>query len=252
MSLDDFLGNNNREIAKYEIIESPSLYEAREFINKFKHRCVLIVFANCEIEYEGRAKSSLTPGDRLIITKPDGTILVHEDKKRMPINWQPPGSKIIAKEENNKLVIYSKRDKPKEELFVKVDEVYFIACVHISRGRFKLIGSEKDMVDFAVKHPEIIEEGLRIIKREAPTPYGYIDLVGIDKDGNTVILEFKRVTATLSAVLQLSRYVSYYEKVTGNKLRAILVAPGITDDALILLRGKGFKFVKLDPKVAMR
>ena len=52
---------------------------------------MVTIVGHCEVEYEGRASSYLALGDRLVILKPDGTLLVHTDSKRKPVNWQPPG-----------------------------------------------------------------------------------------------------------------------------------------------------------------
>ena len=229
-------------------MEEPDPEEISDLINKLKHLYMIILFARCEINYEGRAKSTLTLGDRLVLIKPDGALLVHEDKKREPINWQPPGSKVICSSDGEKLRIVSKRDKPKEVLEIEVYNVFFIAFARVTRGHFELIGSEKSMVDAVMKNPSIIEEGLKIVRREANTPYGFVDLVGVDKDGNTVLMEFKRGTATLSAVMQLIRYVEYYSKFAEGHLRGIIVAPDITDYALFLLKSRGLEFKRVNPK----
>ena len=39
----------------------------------------ITVQAECEVEYDGRAASSLPPGDRHVMLKTDGTTLVRED-----------------------------------------------------------------------------------------------------------------------------------------------------------------------------
>jgi RecB family endonuclease NucS len=52
---------------------------------------MVTVFGRCTVEYEGRAASTLGPGDRLVVLKPDGTVLVHTDEGQKPVNWQPPG-----------------------------------------------------------------------------------------------------------------------------------------------------------------
>jgi hypothetical protein len=52
---------------------------------------MVTVFGRCTVEYEGRAASTLGPGERLVMLKPDGTVLVHTDEGQKPVNWQPPG-----------------------------------------------------------------------------------------------------------------------------------------------------------------
>ncbi|MGQ4892131.1 MAG: endonuclease NucS [Candidatus Njordarchaeia archaeon] len=245
--MDDFLSIKPAE--KYLLLEEPEAEEAINFINQQKTNMVLVIFANCEVNYEGRAKSTLSSGDRIIIIKPDGTLLIHEDSKRKPVNWQPPGSRIKAIKRGKKMYIVSRRDKPKETVEIQIDTVYVIMAAKVEKGRFKLYGSEKDLVDYVEKEPEVIEEGLKILRREALTPYGYIDLVGEDQNGNTVIMEFKRGTANVSAVLQLMRYISFYEKHVKNKIRGIIVAPKITDNALFLLKTRGLEFKRVDLKI---
>ena len=228
------------------LLEEPEIDESINFINKYKASMVLILFANCEVNYEGRAKSVLSHGDRIIMIKPDGTLLIHEDSKRKPVNWQPPGSRIKAVKKQEKMYIVSKRDRPKETVEIQVETVYLAIAAKVEKGKFRLYGSEKDLVDYAEKNPQLIEEGLRILRREAPTPYGYIDLVGEDREGNTVIMEFKRGTANVSAVLQLMRYISFYEKHAKNRIRGIIVAPKIADNALFLLKMKGLEYKKIE------
>ena len=48
---------------------------------------MVTIVGECEVEYDGRASSYLPPGDRLVILKPDGTLLVHTDSQHEPVNW---------------------------------------------------------------------------------------------------------------------------------------------------------------------
>ncbi len=250
LALDDFLGSNSGD--KYKILEEPDAIMAAKFINRQKVNYVVIIFAHCMVEYEGRAKSTLSKGDRLIIIKPDGTLLIHEDRKKQPVNWQPPGSRIRALIKDEKLYIYSSRETPREKVLIKIETVYFITSARVEKGEFILKGSERDFVDLVEKNPNMIEEGLHITRREAPTPYGNIDLIGNDKNNNLVIMEFKRGTATVSSALQLLRYITYYRKFVKEKIRGIIVAPDITSDALILLKSSGLEFKKLDLKKLLK
>ena len=38
---------------------------------------MVTLVGECEVEYDGRASSHLPSGERLVILKPDGTMLVH-------------------------------------------------------------------------------------------------------------------------------------------------------------------------------
>ncbi len=52
--------------------------------------------ACCSVIYEGRARSKLGSGDRMIIIKSDGSFMVHQDRNLEPVNWQPPKSQCKA------------------------------------------------------------------------------------------------------------------------------------------------------------
>ena len=229
----------------FKLLTEPELEEAIEFINNHKRTHVLVIYAQCKVDYNGRAKSKLDYGNRLIITKPDGTIMIHGRTKREPINWQPPGCTLSAFIQDGKVIIKSIRRNPKEIVVVECPYIYTILACDCEEGKFTLYGSEKEMVDKVMQEPELLFKGFKPLKNEYPTPYGSIDLLGVDEEGNLVIVEFKRATAQLSAVSQLKRYVDYFEK-RGEKVRGILVAPDVTLSAYRLLKEYGFEYVKLD------
>jgi RecB family endonuclease NucS len=77
---------------------------------------MVTLVGECEVEYDGRASSHLPPGERLVILKPDGTLLVHRDEQRKPVNWQPPGSTHSARVDGDRLIIESVRTSPHEEI----------------------------------------------------------------------------------------------------------------------------------------
>ena len=70
-----------------------------------------------------------------------------------------------------------------------------------------IAGMETDVVNEIITNPEIVEEGLRISKREKHVKSGMIDLYGFDKDHIPVVIEVKRSLANISAVQQLRMYV---------------------------------------------
>ena len=79
---------------KYRILEKPDSENAYDLVEEaMRKRATIIIFACCKVEYEGRALSQLNWGERIILIKPDGSFLIHQDKKVEPVNWQPPKSK---------------------------------------------------------------------------------------------------------------------------------------------------------------
>ena len=78
---------------KVELRERPSPEEMKPLVDSaVSSEVIQTIFARCRVHHDGRAKSELGPGDRIIIVKPDGSFLIHQGEKREPVNWQPPGS----------------------------------------------------------------------------------------------------------------------------------------------------------------
>ncbi len=234
---------------KFKVKQNPDFNETSEILEcGLKNRAIIIITACCRVHYEGRAKSTLEYGDRVVIIKPDGSFLVHKGEKRNPVNWQPPGCTIKYMVEDNLVLIRSIRKNPKEILDVEISKThviqYFIAEDY---EKLDLIGSEEDMANLIFyENPEVIEEGFKPTAKEKSISNGVIDIVGKDKNGNMVLLELKRGRATLDAVSQLKRYIDSLKEHNGN-LRGIIVAPSITDSAMKLLKRYNLEFKQLNP-----
>jgi RecB family endonuclease NucS len=236
-------------MVNFKVKEDPDIEETNKILRDgLKNKAILIITACCRVFYEGRAKSNLESGDRVIIIKPDGSFLIHKSEKRNPVNWQPPGCTVKFKIKDDLLLIRSIRKNPKEILDVEISRSY-MAMYFVAKDyeELDLIGSEEDMANLIFyENPEVIEEGFKPIAKEKSIPNGVIDILGKDKDGNMVVLELKRVKGSLGAVSQLKRYIDTLKE--DNKgLRGILVAPSITDNAMSLLKKYGLEFKELSP-----
>ncbi|AWR97918.1 DUF91 domain-containing protein [Acidianus sulfidivorans JP7] len=226
----------------FSILQYPDFITSYQFLNSSIYNGMITIFSDCEITYRGRASSIASLAPRLIIIKPDGSLIVHENVKREPLNWQPPGTKIIIIQDP--LTIIGVRKNPKEELRIRLHKIYYITSAQVKDGKFKLEGDEIDLVNAVIKNPALIENGLKILQREYRTPYGIVDLFGEDINGIKVVMEFKRRKASLQAVSQLYRYIIYCNKQFG-KCRGILVAPEITDNARNLLNQLNLEFKQI-------
>ncbi len=234
--------------SKIDLLKYPSPEEFRELFNAAQSTgSMLVILARCKVHYEGRAKSELGLGDRVIIIKPDGSFLIHQGKKREPVNWQPPDSTATLRSGWDLPVIRSVRRHPREVLEVELERIYLVVAFHADDYEdLHLVGSEADMADMIFRNPEIIEEGFKPVAREKPIKHGIVDIFGFDKDGNAVVLELKRRRAELHAVSQLKRYVGALKGEYGN-VRGVLVAPSMTSGAKKLLREEGLEFRKVTP-----
>jgi hypothetical protein len=230
-----------------QTLRKPSLKDAEDLLDRaLRDQRVAVLVGSCIVNYTGRAGSVLPEGERIVILKPDGTLLVHQKEKREPVNWNPPGCRAKVRLGGEGLQILSKRVKPKESLLVLFKELKLATSFElVDEEELYLIGTEEDLIETVTRNPGLIEEGFRPLQREKSTRHGVIDLYGVDRDGNGVAVEFKRGRATLSGVSQLGRYVSELQKKINKKVRGVLVAPEITSSALRLLEKEGLEYIKI-------
>lgn len=70
------------------------------------------------------------------------------------------------------------------------------------------LDTEIELEELLVAHPELLEDGLTLVGRQAPTVGGWLDLLGVDRDGRLVIFELKRGSLGRDAVTQVLDYAS--------------------------------------------
>ncbi len=75
-----------------------------------------------------------------------------------------------------------------------------------------------DLEPWLASNPEIIGTDIMIIGRQVMTKSGSIDLLGIDKSGNTVVIEIKRAELPREALVQAIDYASNVAEWTTEKL----------------------------------
>jgi len=208
-----------------------------------------VVFAaNCEVNYSGRAESYLASGDRIIMIKPDKTLIVHQSAGSAPVNYMKEGTShtiVLDKE----LLLQSQNLALKEFMEIRIHRVYFLNTHNLNdTQKIQLAGSEKDMAEMLYNNPEMVEKGFKPLSMEEHTAVGFIDIFGYDKDNILVVVECKRYQADFNAVQQLQRYIEKIKKLKGLKeVRGILACPKISFNARRHLTGSGFKWVEVRP-----
>jgi len=206
---------------------------------------MLTVQAHCEVEYEGRTAGHLGPGDRVLMAKPDGTFLVHRPTNHKPVNWMPGGGTVTARLSDGDAVLLARRTNPTERVEVRVLEAHGVTRFDADDGVvYEESGTEAEMHAYIEANPEELEAGLRIVEHERESKYGYIDFYAVDADGVPVVVEVKRIQATLNHVDQLKRYVGLYEG-TNEAVRGMLVAPDASERVERALADDGLEFVAL-------
>jgi len=259
-----------------ETVVAPTAADALAVCERALARdAMLTVFGRCSVEYEGRASSSLGPGDRLLVCKPDGSVLVHTDEGQQPVNWQPPGCTVEPSlveadgdaddgdaeggdseggaddvEREPRLRVRSERTTPAERIEVTFDRVAQVSAYDaVDPEDLALRGTEADLRERILADPDLVEPGFTPLATERQTPAGAVDVYGEDADGRTVVLELKRRRVGPDAVGQLSRYVDALRRELHEdaEVRGVLVAPSVTDRARQLLAEEGLEFVSLEP-----
>ncbi len=238
---------NNKNVT----LSNPTLTEAAALIEKtFTQKRTLIVAGNCHVNYVGRAKSTLELGERLLIVKEDGALLVHRPVGYEPVNWQPAGSVFHVEVKDGQLDIHGVRQKPRENVHVTFHSILMVSALSLTdAGDFLLHATEDDMHRAILLKPELFEEGFKPISWEKHVEPGFVDIYGEDQSGKLVIIEVKRKAASKDAALQLAKYIEPIKAKVNREVRAVLVAPSLGKDVQRVLVTLGLEYKALDPKV---
>jgi endonuclease len=231
-------------------LENPTIEKAAAFIKAaIAERKAIILVGNCWVDYKGRASSKLEAGERIVMFKEDGSVLVHRPSGYEPVNWQPAGCMFQTRVNEEVLRVRAVRRKPAESVSISFDQIYLISTLKlIDRGEFSLHASESDMQQAILLDPSILEEGFKPISYEKKVEPGFVDVYGIDRNGRLVVVELKRRTAGRDAALQLAKYVGCIKTVANRELRGILVAPRLANGVQAVLTRLGLEFKALEPK----
>jgi hypothetical protein len=233
------------------VLVGPTAREAENVTKEaISHRRTLFFVGECSVDYVGRAKSTLKPGERMLIIKADGSFLVHRSTGYEPVNWMPGGNVIFhIQSREHVLEIRAVRHRPSESVKVVFDRIQLVAALSlVDEGEFSLYASEQDMQKAVLLKPELLEEGLKPISWEKKVEPGFIDVYGTDKQGRLVVVEIKRKTAGKEAVLQLAKYIEAIKHRANREVRGVLASPGIAKDVQRLLVTSGLEYKHLDPK----
>ena len=199
---------------------------------------VAIINAKCSIEYNGRANSHANEEWRIIMIKPDGSLLIHTNEGYQPLNWQPPGSRVYFEGDT----IIAIRRNPNETLRITLHKIAWIETAIASEGNFELHGSHEDVKEWVVENLAKVTNcpSARLVGTEVPlNNHGIADIIA-ECDGNKIIIEVKRGIVDLNAVSQLKRYVNAMPEAKG-----ILVGAWFTSGALELAREFGFRTIEI-------
>jgi len=234
-----------------------TLLEYLDLINNaLKKKHSIVIFAECEIIYSGRAEAKLDLGERILIIKPDKCLLVHQPTGNNPVIYMKPGSEFNILDMEDHLLLKSVNMFLHETVEIKMTRIInIINSTLFDSMKVELFGTEKDMSDYIYKNPKLISKDFKPVSREEQTKYGFIDVFGYDKSSSLVVVECKRTKAGPSAPQQLRRYIERLAKSKGipiNTIKGVLAAPDITKNAKHMLKELSYKFKRIEPPAYMK
>lgn len=206
------------------------------------NREFILIVCLCEAYYVGRARSFLEKGERILMIKEDTSFLIHRATELEPVNWQPPPNYIGVAASRDHVSLTVKRIRKPEKIIVKIHSVRsFFSGRLQDKGGFHMHLSEKEISEILWKHPELVEREFRITSMEAREETGVIDVLGVDAKGCRMIVEIKKNRAGVEAARQVLKYA----RGLGKDVRAMLLAPGFTDEAERLLKKNRVEFRRI-------
>jgi RecB family endonuclease NucS len=180
---------------------------------------------------------------RLIMVKADGCVAVHADGGAYkPLNWM--NAPNYLEEREGEWVVTNPRG---ERLVITIDEVLQDTSLEFGEDP----GLEKDGVEahlqvLLAERPDVLEEGLTLIRREYPTDIGPVDLLCHDAVGGTVAVEIKR-RGEIEGVEQLARYLERLNlDARLAPARGIFAAQSIKPQAKVLAQARGIDTIEVD------
>ena len=202
-----------------------------------------IVVADCTVNYAGRLAAHLPRATRLIIIKADGSLLIHaEAGAYKPLNWMNSPNHLV--EEDGRWFITNGKS---EQLTIDLHEIHMDTTVELGEDP----GLQKDGVELELQRllseqPDVIEEGMTLIRREYPTPVGPVDLLCRDAAGETVAIEVKR-RGEIDGVEQLTRYLEFLNRDERlSPVRGFFVAQTVKPQARVLATDRGIDWTEVD------
>jgi endonuclease len=207
---------------------------------------VRLIVARCEVRYTGRLNAVLPESTRLLMFKADGSVLVHADAGGYkPTNWMTPPT--VIEEGGDAIVVRKRAGKTEDRLEIRLLDVLSDATHEMGdAAALEKDGVERDLQELLAERPDVLEEGLRLVRREWPTDVGPVDLMCRDAADGWVAVEIKRA-GTIEAVEQLCRYLERIRvDPARSEARGILAAQRVRPQAMVLAEARGVRCVDVD------
>lgn len=207
-----------------------------------------LIVATCQVDYAGRLSAHLPMATRVLMFKADGSVLIHSDGgSYKPLNWMSPPCTLSEGTAEDGRREWTVTSRAGDTLRILVDEIHHDALheLGVDPGLQK-DGVEKHLQELLAEHPETIERGLTLVRREYATAIGPVDLMCQGADGAAVAVEVKR-RGEIAGVEQLTRYLDLLRRDTRlGDVRGILAAQEIRPQARTLAADRGIGCALVD------
>lgn len=214
-----------------------------------------VVIADCSVEYSGRLDAHLERATRLLMLKADGSVLVHADGgSYKPLNWMSAPCSMTVREPNeaekssNVLETWEvSARKSADRLIIHIFEIFedVQRDLGVEPGLVK-DGVEAHLQKLLAEQVERVGKGMRLVRREYPTPIGPVDLMLTQSDGSHVAVEVKR-QGGIDGVEQLTRYLELLGRdPLLTPIRGVFAAQEIKPQARVLAEDRGIECLILD------
>ena len=177
------------------------------------------------------------------MVKADGCVAIHADGGAYkPLNWM--NAPNYLEQHDDEWIVTNPKG---ERLTIRLEEV--LSDVSMEMGDDP--GLQKDGVEAHLQvlladQTGVLEEDLRLIRREYFTDIGPVDLLCTDAGGGTVAVEIKR-RGEIDGVEQLARYLERLNlDARLSPVRGIFAAQSITPQAKVLAEARGIDCVEVD------
>jgi RecB family endonuclease NucS len=214
-----------------------------------------LIVARCQVSYVGRLSTTLPEAVRLLMIKPDGTVMVWADgggPNVKPLNWMTPPTVLEEqRDDEGRLVgLIVRRQRQEDRVEIALAEVISDVEHELdSSSGLEKEGVEREIQELLAAQPQRCGEGLRLVRREWPTDIGPVDLMCRDGEEEWVAVEIKRI-ATIDAVEQLTRYLDRIRLDPAfASCRGVLAAQQIKPQARVLAQARGIDCVEVDLEV---
>jgi len=202
-----------------------------------------LVVARCTVDCTGRLEAHLPEATRLIMVKADGCVAIHADGGAYkPLNWM--NAPNVLDDEPDRWVVTNAKGEKLEITLLEVlsDHAYEFGD---DPGLTK-DGVEAHLQQLLAAHPDTLDDGLQLVRREYPTDIGPVDLLCRDEGGNYIAVEIKR-RGEIDGVEQLRRYIERLDRDPMLRpVRGIFAAQKVKPQARVLATERGIEWVEVD------